>query len=361
MNELAYDLWLSRVPGIGPRKTEKILAACGSARECFEMKEKELRRIYGLSEEDVQSILLSRREDPEKLQKELEEKEVHAVRRGERGYPESLAEIPDSPWILYYKGRLPEEKKPTVAIVGARQCSEYGRAMARTIARSLSEAGVTIVSGMAAGIDAAGHWGALDASGETYGVLGNGVDICYPRSSGPLYEKLLKQGGVLSEYFPGTKPCPRFFPLRNRIISALSDAVIVIEARIRSGSLITADYALEQGKEIYALPGRITDPLSGGTNRLIRQGAFAIVSVEELLRDLPVGSGKIAEKTEAQKNMLAKEEMVVYSCLDFVPKCLEELLEETALSLGVLSETLLTLRKKGLCEETFPNQYRRGY
>ena len=362
LEELAYDIWLSQLPGIGIRKIERILLACGSAKECFNMKKKELEGIYGLSEKDVESIISGRKNiDVERFLRELERTDTKVVKKGEGEYPKALLDITDPPYLLFVRGKLPDPGKSAVAIVGARQCSEYGKAMARTPARALAEAGVTIISGMASGIDALSHLGALDANGETFAVLGSGPDICYPNSSGNLYKRILLTGGVLSEYPPGTEPLSWHFPLRNRIISALCDAVIVVEARIRSGSLITADYALEQGKDIYAFPGRITDSLSGGTNRLIRQGAYPVVSVEDLLKDLRCGSSKIAEKTAVSKNTLAKDEMVVYSCLDFVPKNLERLIEETELPLPTLSGILFALQKKGLCEETFQNTYRRGY
>lgn len=362
MEEYAYDIWLTQLPGMSPRKIERILLSCGSAKECFNMKEKELERIYGITEKDMESILSGKKNaEPERLPEKLRESGISVVKKGEKGYPKSLLQISDPPYLLFFRGKLPDPSKVSVAIVGARQCSEYGKAMARTAARALAEAGVTVVSGMAAGIDAISHLGALDADGETIAVLGNGPDICYPKSSRNLYERLIASGGILSEYAPGVGPEAWHFPMRNRIISGLCDALIVVEARSRSGSLITADYALEQGKDIYAFPGRITDGLSGGTNRLIRQGAYPVVSVEELLRDLRIGSEKIAEKTDAQKITLAKDEMVVYSCLDFVPKNLEQLMEETQMPLPALSETIFELRKKGFCEETFQNHYRRGY
>lgn len=360
MEATAYDIWLSGIPGIGPKKIERILSFCQSARDFYNMKEKDLRSIYGISEKDVSAILEERRKtDPERLLKDLERKGVKVKKKGEEGYPKGLLELPDPPYLLFYKGRLPEPGKGAVGIVGARECSEYGRAMARTAGKLLGAGGISVISGMALGIDAAAHLGALEGGGETFAVLGSGPDICYPNASRNLYERLLKEGGVLSEYVPGTEPKAQHFPLRNRIISALSDALVVVEARIRSGALITADFALEQGKDIYAFPGRITDALSGGTNRLIRQGAYPVVSLDGLLSDLRLGTEKIAEKAEAQKNTLAFDEMVVYSCLNFVPKNLEELMEETNLPLPALSEALFALMKKGLCVEAFQNRYRR--
>ena len=194
---------------------------------------------------------------------------------------------------IYVRGRLPAEGKPSAAIVGARACSAYGRAQARNYARALSAAGVQIISGLASGIDAAAHEGALEGGTETFAVLGCGVNICYPKENYPLMRKILNnKGGVLSEFLPGDPPLAWHFPKRNRIISALADLVLVVEAREKSGSLITADYALEQGKSVYALPGRVTDPLSRGCNLLIAQGAGVAVDPESLLEELGIAEGK---------------------------------------------------------------------
>ena len=191
----------------------------------------------------------------------------------DKAYPERMRPYPDMPAGIYTKGRLPFEGVPSAAIVGARACSVYGRVQARRYARELAAAGVQIISGLATGVDAAAHEGALEGGGVTFAVLGCGVDICYPKENYPLMRRMLEHGGgILSEFEPGEEPAAWHFPQRNRIISALADLVLVVEARKRSGSLITADYALEQGKSVYALPGRVNDPLSEGCNRLIAQG-----------------------------------------------------------------------------------------
>lgn len=355
---MKYDIWLCSVPGIGPKKIMHILSACGTAEACFRMSEKELGLISGLSARDVEHLVASRqRADPDRAYEAVLQSGTALCRRGDTDYPGRLLTIPDPPHLLFYKGTLPEENAPAAAIVGARGCSEYGRAMARTIARALSDEGIVVISGLAEGIDAAAHAGALAGESPTYAVLANGPDFCYPNSSRNLYAELKVRGGLLSEYAPGTKPSPRFFPTRNRLISALSDVVLVIEARVRSGSLITADYALEQGRDIYAMPGRITDPLSGGTNRLIRQGACPIVSVEDLLSELHISGGKFAQKSEHSKNLLEKEELRVYSFLDFVPVGLEELMERTALPIAELSRLLLSMERKGFVKQSFQNRY----
>lgn len=208
------------------------------------------------------------------------------VERGERDYPARLLEIPDPPERLYVLGKLPEEKVPSVAIIGARECSEYGNYVAARLGECMGRNGIQVVSGMARGIDGIGQTAALDAGGSSFAVLGSGVDVCYPARNRRLYERLRERGGVLSEYPPGTPALSRNFPPRNRIVSGLADAVVVVEAREKSGTLITVDMALEQGKEVYAVPGRVTDALSSGCNRLVKLGAAMLLDPEELAEEL---------------------------------------------------------------------------
>lgn len=211
---------------------------------------------------------------------------IRMVERGERDYPARLLEIPDPPERLYVLGRLPEEKVPSVAIIGARECSEYGSYVAARLGECMGRNGIQVISGMARGIDGIGQTAALDAGGSSFAVLGSGVDVCYPARNRRLYERLRERGGVLSEYPPGTPALSRNFPPRNRIVSGLADAVVVVEAREKSGTLITVDMALEQGKEVYAVPGRVTDALSSGCNRLVKLGAAVLLDPEELAEEL---------------------------------------------------------------------------
>lgn len=191
----------------------------------------------------------------------------------------------------FYRGKLPDENEPAVAVIGARECSEYGRYVAEELGQYLGRAGIQVISGMARGIDGISQQAALSAGGTSYGVLGCGVDICYPAQNRRLYEELLEKGGLLSTYAPGTKPLPQHFPPRNRIVSGLSDALIVIEARQKSGTLITVDMALEQGRDVYVVPGRLTDRLSDGCNHLLTQGAGVFLSPESFAEDF-CGAGR---------------------------------------------------------------------
>lgn len=211
---------------------------------------------------------------------------IRSLKRRDREYPGRLREIPGAPAELYLLGRLPEEDRPAVAIIGARDCSEYGRYVASGLGAALARNGIQVISGMARGIDGIGQEAALDAGGSSFAVLGSGVDVCYPAGNRRLYEKLKSRGGILSEYPPGTPPLSHHFPPRNRIVSGLADVVVVVEAREKSGTLITVDMALEQGREVYVVPGRVTDPLSVGCNRLLKLGAGLLLDLGEFLEEV---------------------------------------------------------------------------
>ncbi len=351
--EKAYMHWLYQAVGMGNRGTLKRLEQIGTPEEIYGL------AIQGRLEEKLSGRYRSKAEqitaytevyDVAAEYAKLSAAGISFVTAGEPEYPKRLAEIPDTPYALYYAGRLPEEARPTVAIIGARNCSEYGRGMARQFGETLAAAGVQIISGMARGIDGIGQQAALRAGGYSLGVLGCGVDICYPPDNRPLYEELILAGGICSEYPPGITPRAVLFPPRNRIISGLCDAVLVIEAKERSGTLITVDMALEQGREVYALPGRATDPLSQGCNRLIRQGAALVLSPQELLREL----GVACVSTEVyEQQVLFKTESIsgrLLTLLDYQPKSMEQIRQEYAGLYGeCLSVPELCRELLGLC------------
>lgn len=352
-----YAYWLANVNGISNRTKRQLTAQVGNARELYFLKEKQLKELHGLSETGVKELLLSKKSESESAYADMCGQGITFLSLEDETYPKRLREVSDAPYGIYVKGCLPEPEEKTVAIVGARMCSEYGWAVAKELGRQLAETGVCIVSGMARGIDTAGHTGALEGGGMTCAVLGCGVDICYPKSNQKLYMDIAKKGGILSEYPPGLQPRPMFFPQRNRLISGMSDVVIVVEAREKSGSLITADFALEQGRDIYAVPGRIFDPLSAGCNNLIRQGAGIISDVKDFLKELKLcGCGEGGQKN-FEKLLLEKEERLVYSCVDLRPKSIEEILRKTELSMPELSQVLAGLTQKGFITETFKNCY----
>lgn len=283
-------------------------------------------------------------------------KEIKYYKNTDPEYPQILNRYERMPEGLYVLGTLPDPKKRAVAIVGSRSCSEYGRNAAREFAEVLGENGVQIISGMALGIDSAAHEGALMGGGETFAVLGSGVDVCYPESKKNLYESIIETGGILSEYEPGAPALAYHFPMRNRIISGLCDAVIVIEARIKSGSLITANYAIEQNKTIYALPGRVGDRLSAGTNDLIGQGAIPALSPEQILSDLGIDRRKKEEKPEN----LPLEEAAVLERIGMDPVGLDQLLVICNMGIGPLTAVLTRLTLKGLVREAAPGIYVRN-
>ncbi len=280
--EKDYAMWLFNVEGIGNASADKLLCSGLSCRDVYEMSSKELSKI--LTHKQVLGVEKARHSwDFEKERKKLEESGIQFISRIDPAFPEKLKNIPNAPFAIYVKGRLPDPGVPSVAIVGARMCSDYGRLMARQFGRDLAVAGVQVISGMARGVDGIAQNAALNAGGKSFGVLGCGVDVCYPPENRKIYEALSQNGGLISEYPPGMQPIANFFPMRNRIISALADVIVVVEARRKSGTLITVDTALEQGREVFAVPGRVCDRLSDGCNYLISQGAGVAISAADVM------------------------------------------------------------------------------
>lgn len=290
------------------------------------------------------------------INKELPEG-IRYIRKEDKDFPDRLKELTDCPKGIYVRGVLPDPEKKTVAIVGARMCSAYGRATASYFARVLAANDVQIISGLALGIDGAAHEGALLAKGATFGVVAGGVDVCYPRGNISLYEQMRQRGGVISESPCGCPPLPGLFPKRNRIISVLADLVLVVEARQKSGSLITADFAAEQGRDLYAVPGRLEDELSKGCNELIFQGAGIAISPERLLEIMGKQQKKSDNNEKDVQNVLAREENMVYSCLSLQPESLEELCRKTKMSIAAVSEAVMLLQLRGLVKEIGRNRY----
>mgnify|MGYP000876309705 CR=1 FL=1 len=324
---MIYEYWLAGIKEITDLKKQKLREVYGSGKAIYYIEETKLDKLRFLNEKDV-AILKNAKKDTE-----LEEK-----------------------W------RRTEEKRKSAAIVGARNCTAYGEQMALQYGKSLAEAGIQIISGMARGIDGAGQRGALNSSwakesGVTYAVLGCGVDVCYPRENIGLYMDIQEKGGIVSEFSPGTQPYAWNFPRRNRIISALADWILIMEAKERSGSLITADLALEQGKDVYALPGPVNSVLSQGCHRLIRQGAGILITPEELMDEWNINPVEIGQKGNKSEKMLESPEFMVYSCLDLFPKGTNQLMKETGLSVTELMERLITLELNGYVKEVSRNYY----
>ncbi len=353
-----YAYWLGNIHGVGRSMAKRLLEVFETPFEVYKAGEKALLQVVNKSL--AETITEAQKLDVKAAYEVLLKKQIRFVPFFHAAYPLRLREIPDAPYALYVKGQLPEDKKRSVAIVGARNCSAYGRYVAETFAKELARQGVQIISGLAAGVDGLAQSAAIEAGGRTYGVLGCGVDVCYPTYHKVLYDKVIESGGMISTYPPGMQPQSSLFPPRNRIISGLSDAVLVVEARKKSGTLITVDMALEQGREVYVVPGRITDRLSDGCNNLLRQGAGAALSPEQFMQELKEtvwreeGTGKsfledstaktaihnnakIAQfennssisksqsHTQKQNPNLSPQERALLSLLDFYPISLDQI------------------------------------
>lgn len=354
---MKHEYWFANLKGISNRRKIEIRQKVTSLEPLYYIEETVLKQV-GIQENERELMMKSLQEwEVDGQYQKLEERGIQFVPISDQRYPKQLRHISSAPYALYVRGKLPDENKKTIAIVGARECSSYGESMAKKFAKGLAQAGIQIISGMARGIDSYAQRGTLEAGGESYAVLGCGVDVCYPRDAIGLYMDLQENGGVISEFPIGTKPLPQHFPARNRIISGLADAVLVIEAKEKSGSLITADMALEQGKDVYALPGPINSELSKGCNVLIKQGAGVLLSPEELLEDWGFYGGKNQQKNNLMKFPLESEENIVYSCLGFYPKNLEQLLNMTSYSVSELLNILTGLELKGYIKEISKNNY----
>lgn len=285
-------------------------------------------------------------------------KDSYCISSNAEEFPEKLKTIHRVPEELFVRGTLPDPRIPSVAIVGARMCTPYGKSQAYRFAAELARQGVQIISGLAQGIDSMAHEGALSVTGgRTFGILGCGLDVIYPRKNAGLYGRVAENGGLISEFPAGTPPRSVNFPQRNRLISAFSDIVLVIEAREKSGSLITVDFALEQGRSVYALPGRVDDALSQGCNRLIAQGAGIACSPDMLLEELKIERNRHISPVSGEKLGLASDLELVYSCLDFEPKSLQTIQEACAMPTLQLLQVLLELELKGLAREIMKSYY----
>lgn len=353
--DVFYWLALSLSPGIGSILIKRLLEQFETPEAVFHASKKELLNIEGLGEKAAEAI----RRGP--LEKAVEKELTLLKKLGgklitlkDEVYPKRLKDIYDPPALLYVRGELKREDELAIAIVGSRKTSPYGRMVTERISRDLARQGVTIVSGMARGIDAVAHWGALSEGGRTIAVLGCGIDVIYPHENRNLFTKMIDHGAILSEFPMGSPPEGGHFPKRNRIISGLSMGVVVVQASERSGSLITAGYALEQGREVFAVPGNIGAEGSRGTNQLIKEGAKMVESSEDILEEiLPQwrSERETIPEVKDSKRDLSKEEEILYELLGETPLHIDVIIRESRLDPGKVSSLLLNLELKGLISQ----------
>lgn len=289
IDERNYYLAFSCFSGIGPVRFKLLVDYFGSAKSAYLASEKDLHKIH-ISEKLLREFLNFRKTFPlSAYNQKLKKLDICAITLFEEDYPQLLSEISDPPFVIYVRGNIPDKKelKKSVAVVGTRKITNYGMHVTRRIAAGLSKEGFIVVSGMAYGVDTVAHEAAIEAGGKTIAVLGCGVNVIHPISNSNLYWKIVKSAGaVISEYPPGRYADRSYFPLRNRIISGLSLGVVVCEGAINSGSMITARYAAEQGREVFAVPGPITSPLSFGPMKLIKDGAKIIQNAQDIIEEL---------------------------------------------------------------------------
>ncbi len=352
MDNLRYWVALSFLPDIGPILSRRLLDRFGCPEAIFRASRAELLEVEKIGESKVKGIIHFNEWD-------RVEQEINRIKQSgariltftEPSFPEAIKAMPDCPPIIYVMGEFIKEDRYSVAIVGSRTPTSYGVSIAEKISRGLSSAGITIVSGMARGIDTIAHNGALKANGRTIAVLGSGIDVVYPPENKALLNKIATSGAVISEFPTGTKPNQENFPRRNRIISGLSLGVVVIEAALDSGSLITVSHALEQGKEVFAVPGNVTSMRSRGTNELIKRGARLVEGAEDIIEELrPVLKG-ILRETSRSLPPLSEEEKGIIKFLDLEPKHIDVITRESGIPTPMALSLLLNLELKGVVRQ----------
>lgn len=358
--DLIYYNALNLISQLGARRIPLLLQHFESAENAWNASLDALKAVLDLPDgcEQLQKERLHI--DPDKKWSELQAKRISCTSPLCPDYPSLLKQIPHPPF-LYYRGSLKEIEKPTVAIVGSRRCTFYGKEAAHKLASELVDHGVSIVSGMALGIDTAAHKGTLEKSGYTAAVLGCGVDICYPRNNKDLMDQIVNCGAVISEFAPGTTPLPAHFPQRNRIISGLSLGTVVVEATAKSGSLITANLALEQNREVFAVPGNIGSPYSRGSHRLIKEGARLVESAADVLEELYIGlpdSQDTGQQLEMQfiESSLTKEEKSLLDIIPYQPIHIDKIIQESESKASEVTALLLSLELKKTIRQT-PGKY----
>jgi len=348
-----YDiLYLLTIPNIGPGRIRKLLQVFDGVEQILKAPVQKLTRVEGIDLKLAEYIKKGGEAEVARVQVSLIKKhKIDYLFIWDKIYPPLLKQIPDAPVILFYRGEFKDQHRKSIAIVGTRTPSNYGRTVTTELVRQLVGNGLTIASGMARGIDSIAHQVAIQNGGETLAVLGCGVDQCYPPENHELFQKIPRHGAVISEYFLGTGPDAVNFPKRNRIISGLSLGTVVIEAGERSGALITAFYALNQNREVFAVPGNINSPKSQGCNRIIKQGAKLVQTVEDILEEIgQMNVSAAPEEKPIPENLQALEKKILES-LSSDPKHIDRLVLDLKESPSAVLASLLTLELLGLAQQ----------
>lgn len=351
--DILSHLALCTVPEVGPRRIICLVNKFGSARKVLDAPSGELVRV-----EDIGTVVAHniKHEVNWKLAEEqiktAEREEVGILTFLDREYPENLKNIYDPPPVIFFKGEIKSEDRKAIAFVGSRKASSYGRLVAESLVEELASRGITIVSGLARGIDSVSHQAALKVGGRTIAVFGSGLDIVYPQENKKLADKIIENGAILSEFFFGTEPEGTNFPKRNRIVSGLSLGTVVVEAGLKSGALLTAKHALEQNREVFAVPGDIRSQTSKGTNNLIKQGAKLVGSVEDILVEInEFSEGSGTEKSRHFDETLPEEEKKILGLLTTEPHHIDKICGELGIRSPVALSFLLSLELKGLIKQ----------
>lgn len=364
MNKEDMILFMSGIKEIGHKAMIKAFQRFSDADEFFRGDKEELEEIFN---ERVSDLIIYERQrfDPDDFRRRIKKAGAGYIIPGDAFYPLKLSSIYDPPLILYYIGDISMmNDERCIGIVGSRSATHYGLMCASGFAAGLAEAGVTVISGMALGIDGAAHRGCLRSGGRTVAVLGSGIDVCYPGNNIDIYERIKREGLILSEHAPGVEPYAYNFPLRNRLISGLSDGVLVIEARKKSGSLITAEYALEQGRNVYAVPGRIDDRLSEGTNKLITDNAAVLCpDPGYILKDLYGIKRKKERKIRIDINAmdLSDKEKRLYKMTGSEPVYVDTFSESLGITLNETISILIKLEQLKLIRQADRGYYIRAW
>jgi DNA processing protein len=373
-------LRLAMIPGVGPLRLAQLLKRFGSAERALGASAADLTALprfgEGLAGRVVAAAGPEGRERTTKALERLAKLGAVAITPDDLAYPDAFRVLPDAPFLLFACGRLELLGKPGVGMVGTREPTDYGRRTAQELAGDLARAGYGIVSGMAKGIDAASHAGALAADGDTVGVLGHGIDLVYPRENARLFAVMRERGLLITELVPGEEPRAGNFPRRNRLISALSEGVLVVEMAARSGAQHTVTYALEQGKEVFAVPGPIGSPVSAGTNQLLKEGARLVTSASDVLEELrgigrpvpdaPRRAGAHPASREpqpapepAEPEGLSPDEAKTWAALGAEPLHVDDVAASAELAPGAVLAALLGLELRGAAEQLPGKRYRR--